>query len=349
MIIGGTRVTTRSGHRLLADHVWRGGGNEAVTTLQGEEADLEDMVAVALHAGCRYAIRHLHLSPGEPVTDAEALDLVARIGAEFGFDPGTAVVVRHRKARRVGYDLMAGTQGYGVHWHLLVPEVDPVTLRVLDSRQMYPRHERLARDAEVRLLHRPVKGRHNAAVIGALEAAGDHVAARQLREAGLDDGPPAYAAYSSRQRRRLERLHGGPRGQPLDLPALVRTLAADWASHAVDLESLGAALRRHGLRLRHPDDPLPAAEDGRAIAPAPATVAEGWVVDAWDGRGRKAYVLGAAHKLLREPRRRVVEVLRPHSQPDQLAAVPLQRPGDRTAPAAAGSSSEPPSAHAIIK
>jgi hypothetical protein len=322
MIIAGTRITTRSGHQLLADHLWRGDGNSDVRTLRGDEADLHDMVAFARHAGQRYALRHYHLSPGEPTTQAEGLDIIARIGAEFGFDPNTAVVVQHRKERRVEYDLMTGTQGYEFHWHAIVPEVDPISLKVLDSRKMFGRHERLAREAELRLLHRVIKGRHNCSVIAALEARGDHLAAGRLREAGIEEGPPAYAAYTSRQRRALERTHADHRGEPLDLPTLVRNLNLIWAKHAPDPPALAEALRGAGLRLRHPADPPAGSIEGRVIAPAPTTHGTTWVVDAWDSQRQEAYVLGAAYRLLREPRSRVEEVLRPRRPPPQHVPVP---------------------------
>ncbi len=310
MIIAGVRISTASGQEVLAQHVWRGAGNLDVLTVQGAESDLEDMVALARYAGHRYAIRHYHVSPGEPITDAEAMDLAAHIASEFGFDPCTAVIVRHHKVRRVAYDLMTGTQGFELHWHVLVPEVDAVTGRVLDSRNMFPRHERLARETELRLLHKPVKGRFNCSVIAALEARGDHQAAGRLREAGIEEGPPAYAAYTSRQRRALERRHSDHKGKPLDLPALVRRLQGIWAAHAPNPPALAAALRREGLRLRHPADTVLESPDGRAIAAAPNTHCESWVVDAWDKRMQQAFVVGAAHRLLREPRSRVDETLR---------------------------------------
>jgi hypothetical protein len=311
MIIAATRITSRSGHCALADHVWRGAGNSEVATLKGCEDDLADMVATARHAGRRYAIRHYQLSPGEPMNDTEALDLVGRIAAEFTFDAEAVIVIRHGKARRATYDPMLGTQGHDQHWHVLAPEVDPVTLRVLDSSWMHPRHERLAREAELRLLHRPVKGRFNTAVTAALERRGDHQAARLLREAGLEEGRPAYAAYTSRQRRVLERSRHDPRGEPLDLPGVVRRLAAAWAACGPDRAALDKALRAAGMRLRHPDRPPEAVAGGRPVAPPPPTRSGDWVIDGWDGRAQHAYVIGAAHTLLREPRARVAETLRP--------------------------------------
>lgn len=310
MIIGATRIRAGAGHQRLSAHVWRGAGNDSVTTMRGTEADLEDMNLTATSAGRRYAIRHYHLSPGEPMSDAEALELMERIAAEFGFRAEAAVVVRHGKARRTRHDPILGSQGFDTHWHVLAPEVDPVTMRVLDSSWMYPRQELLAREAELRLLHQVVKGRWNTSVGVELEARGEHEAASRLRAAGVEEGWPAYAAYSSRQRRLLERRHRSHKGDPLDLPSLVQALGRCWATHAIDRPALDAALRRQGLRLRHAEEPVGDRADGAELAPAPPTTSVGWVVDAWDGRRKQAYVLGAAHQLLREPRNRVVDTLR---------------------------------------
>lgn len=185
MIISATRIRTASGHRPLADHVWRAEGNEEVIIIRGSELDLPAMVTSARRAGMRYAIRHLHVSPGEPMTDDEALEIVCDLAEEFGFHPAAAIVVRHEKPRRVAHDLITGAQGVPVHWHVLVPEVDPVTLRALDSSWMHPRHERIARAAELRLQHRVIKGRFNTSVLRALKARGEAKAALQLEEAGV--------------------------------------------------------------------------------------------------------------------------------------------------------------------
>ncbi|WP_372623177.1 hypothetical protein [Falsiroseomonas sp.] len=292
------------------------------------------MVEMARAGRHPYAIRRFHISPGEPTTDTEARAVVTALAAEFGFDPEGAVLVRHRKRRRVKYDPILGTQGFEVHWHLIVPEVDPVTGRVLDSRWMYLRHELVARGAELRLLHQVTKGRFNTVVLAAFEARDDARSARRLREAGIEEGPPAYAAYTARQRRRLERRQADPQGEALDLPMLVRRLAKAWAVHAPNPPALVAALRREGLRLRHPADPPPAERDGRPIAPPPTTVAAGWVVDAWDGRAKQAYVLGAAHMLLREPRARVAEALRALPRATKGAAKRRPDPAPDSSPGA---------------
>lgn len=95
-------------------------------------------------------------------------------------------MVEHTKQR-------AGNAGYERHWHLLVPEVNVVTGRVLDAHYMRVRHERIARLAEYEFGHSLVRGAHNRAVCQWLEEHGrpDVVAdmgwskAKLAREAGL--------------------------------------------------------------------------------------------------------------------------------------------------------------------
>ena len=154
MIIQATRVAAADGARALAAHVLRGRKNEHIELVRGCEDDLGDMVGDARAHGAKYAIRHYSISPEEPASREDALEIVADLAAEFGFDPGRAVVVEHRKPR-------AGGAGFELHWHAIAPEIDPVRRRVLDAHWMRPRHEKIARIAEIRLGHALVAGRWN--------------------------------------------------------------------------------------------------------------------------------------------------------------------------------------------
>jgi len=256
------------------------------------------------------------------MSESAAMELVKAIASEFGFDPATGVVVRHDKPRRDQYDLITGAQGAPVHWHLLVPEVDPVKRKVLDSRWMYPRHERLAREAEIRLQHKLIKGRFNTSVIQALHQRGDNREAQILVDAGLADGRPARAAYTSAQRRMLERSHGGPRGGDLALPMLVHDLQKAWAGHRDDRAGLDRELKKLGLRVRQGSAEQAVADgEDREVEPAPATWSTGWVVDGWDYERKRAYVIGALHTLVRETRHSIELALRTSDPEIQLAVV----------------------------
>ncbi len=299
MIIAATRLTTATGHQAIAHHVLRGEGNEQIVLLRGSEDDLVDMFATARHAGARYAIRHYHLSPGDVMSDAGALSLVGQIADEFGFDPDATVVVRHEKPRAAAASgLSSGIPGsgdVGYHWHLLAPEVDPITLRVMDSRNMSPRHEKLARLAELEHGHEVTQGCWNRAVLEHLQRGGpdQHAAAQRLDAAGLDDRIRARAAYSSATRRRLERRHYDYRGAPLHLPTLVFHLHATWQRHCLNGEALRLELWRLGLRV--------AVDDSGA--------GQRLLLQALDGRARHLYEVGLLPRLLRMSAPKVMSML----------------------------------------
>jgi len=105
--------------------------------------------------------------------------LAAAVAAEFGFDLGRCVLIKHEKGRVSG-------EACARHWHLLVRKWDPVRRRVLDASWMRPRQEKLSRLAETRLGHAAVKGRWNAAV------------ERRLRAEGLDREADAVAPLGGR-------------------------------------------------------------------------------------------------------------------------------------------------------
>ena len=91
--------------------------------------------------------------------------MAAAVAAEFGFDLGRCVLIKHEKGRVSG-------EACARHWHLLVRKWDPVRRRVLDASWMRPWQEKLSRLAETRLGHAAVKGRWNAAVERRLRAEG---------------------------------------------------------------------------------------------------------------------------------------------------------------------------------
>ncbi|WP_338666251.1 hypothetical protein VQH23_26500 (plasmid) [Pararoseomonas sp. SCSIO 73927] len=238
MIIKATRIKAASGAGAVAAHVLRGDANEEITVLQGSEADLHAAARDAIAAGRTYALRHYALSPGEAATRQDAEAILADLGAEFRFDPGAAMLVEHRKPR-------AGGRGHDTHWHALVPEVDPVSGRVLSSSWMRPRHERVARIAEARLGHALVPGRWNAAVARALQADGRHdLAARVSAAAAL---PRPEGSYTSQRQQAAAR-----RG--VSLPAARAAVAAAWRA-SDSPAALRAALAEQGIALREGDKP----------------------------------------------------------------------------------------------
>jgi hypothetical protein len=176
MIIKATRIATTSGAGAVASHVLRGEKNEEIRLLQGSEAEMHAAMKDAEAAGAKYGLRHYKISPKEGMTSDDAREILRDLGREFRFDPDRATLIEHQKPR-------AGDQGFDRHWHAIVPEVDPISGRVLDAHWMRPRHEKVARMAEARLGHEVVVGRFNAAVQRALADEGRHDVAARIQPA----------------------------------------------------------------------------------------------------------------------------------------------------------------------
>ena len=97
MIIESTQIQTGGTDRdLLANHVFRGPDNEQIHVVQGAETDLDDMLSDAkAHRGkgAKYFCRHIAITSLEPISRDQMRVVLDKIGAEFGFDPSSAVVV----------------------------------------------------------------------------------------------------------------------------------------------------------------------------------------------------------------------------------------------------------------
>ncbi|MBN9334510.1 hypothetical protein, partial [Devosia sp.] len=161
MLIKATRLRASAGAGALARHLSDADDNEAVEIVQGAIADLDDAVADARRFGRSYSLRHFIIAPQVEMDRRQFHDVVGMLGAEFGFDPATPLIVAHTKARAVA-DVAAQ------HWHVVVPETDPATGRVLSSRFDHARHEKVARQVEILFGHPIVAGAHDLAVLAAL-------------------------------------------------------------------------------------------------------------------------------------------------------------------------------------
>ncbi len=278
MIIAAERITTASGPHAVADHVLRGRDNEAIVLLQGVEADLEDMVRDARahgQQGAKYAIRHYHVDPAEPMSREQMFVALKMTADEFSFDAERVVVVEHHKLRQ-------GGAGYDVHWHWLAPEVDPIRGRTLDAHWMRPRQEKLSRTIEVRLGHASVRGRWSQAVVESLRHEGMDDIADVLVERGLTTGERPRSAYSKSARQSAKRLG-------MSMPDIKAHVTAAW-EQADGYKALSAALRAY-------ETPLELAPGDK-----PGT----WVVYALCPGGPVAFV-GALDRLLRLPRAAVAK------------------------------------------
>lgn len=242
MILKSSRIHTRGrGEAETLAHLLHGEENESVRVLRGTPADVRDAFADATRHARVYAVRHFIIAPAQDASPAELLGVLDQLGREFGFDPGAAFVVEHRKPRAVA--------AFPGHLHALVPEVDPESGQVLASAHSYARQERVAREAEFALGHAFVKGAHHKAVLAALRTAGKAVVADALDSAFPDaeSAPRPRAAYTDARHRRATRAG-------VDLPVAQQAVAAAWKA-TTTRGAFEAALVRHGLVSRPGDEP----------------------------------------------------------------------------------------------
>lgn len=221
MIIGATRikVASKSGPHALIRHVFAGKDNEAIAVLQGGRHMVQAAHEDAKAAGRTYSNRHFSVSPEMATTRDQAQGVFQSIAQEFGFDIADATVVEHQKTRQ-------GGQGYERHWHVMVPEMRPDGT-ALDSRFMRARQEKLGRIAEIRLGHPITHGKHDKAVLAAMEREGLPEAVRfaelvRWREFGPGAGTPK-AAYSAETHQILKR-------NGLSTPAIKAAIQQAWAA-----------------------------------------------------------------------------------------------------------------------
>lgn len=239
MLIKATRLRASAGSGALARHLMDGEDNEAVETVQGTITDLEDAVADARRFGRTYAVRHFIIAPQVEMQRDQFRKVVAMLGEEFGFNPSSCLIVQHAKARAV-----AGVAGQ--HWHVVLPETDPATGRVLSSRHDHARHEKIARQVELLLGHPIIAGAHDLAVLAALRAEGKIEMADQLA-AHLGQGERPASAFTTPQ-------HQAAKRAGIDL-ALVRE---NIRAAVIDMPSgtqLRERLTAHGLALAQGDKP----------------------------------------------------------------------------------------------
>jgi hypothetical protein len=264
VIIKSVRVATKASQKRFRDHLLRGAENDAVALLRGTETDIGDLFADAKRGGARYAVRHWIVAPAQTMTRDQAQCVVDMLAREFSFAPSRAVIIEHEKRRATG-------DAFGRHWHIAVGEVDAVTGRVLSSSHDHPRHEYVARRAEIAFGHAVVPGPHTRSVMERMRSEGHVADALRLQQA-LDAAQPEKPreAFTTPN-------HQAAKRQSIDLPAIRIAVQSAWAStttRAELIEALGAL----GLGM------------------APGDKAGEWIVKAGD------HFLGSLRRLARVPK-----------------------------------------------
>lgn len=238
MIIKSTRIRTSAGCRRLAAHLENGEENERVSRERGTVRDLEDCVTDARRFGRTYALRHFIVAPEQPLTTAQFGQILQMLADEFGFPVDRSVVYRHWKDR-------ADARAFDQHLHIVVPEVDPISGRVLSSAHDFLRHEKLARVAEHAFGHRAVRGAHHQATITALIGEGRTDVAHWLSEQCPDGQARPNGGFSTP-------VHQARKRAGIDVAILRQHVRSAWAEARSGAEFQNR-LRAHGMAARRGD------------------------------------------------------------------------------------------------
>lgn len=154
MIIKSTRVPAGRS-RQIARYLSEEGENEDVSWLKGDVADIVTMGEIAQLAGKAFSVRHFSVSPNERMTMKDLAVVVQEICREFEVPTSSAsrmVIVQHKKVRGSG-------SHNGIHWHVILPEINAETCKTLSSAFYKIRNEKVSRVCELRLGQPLVHGR----------------------------------------------------------------------------------------------------------------------------------------------------------------------------------------------
>ncbi len=191
------------------------GENEESRWLAGCKADIQAMGQMSKLCRNAFGVRHIIMSPGQEMSH-EDLDMhIDEICSEYRVSDAAKemiCVVEHKKQRQEGQGA-----GYERHYHIALPETDPSTGRVLDSKHSKIRDEKIARIGELKSGHEIVLGRFNKEVFLALAEDRPELDLARYRhalmaanvEVGFQEDDwleyRAYSSYSSAEHQALSR------------------------------------------------------------------------------------------------------------------------------------------------
>jgi len=198
MILKQTRIRVGSAQKLLA-HITSMKGNQQVEILYGYPTLPLTGDIIARMNDRKYGNRHIILSPEFDLNPKQLKFALSLIFRELDPKNGAAdnyLLIKHHKRRHDG-------EHDAAHYHLILNETT-LSGHQLDHRMSFLKNEKIARLCELKFGHPIIKGRHNKAVLHQLQADNYHSEAASLIE--ITKGPPAFAAFSSKQLRAAERL-----------------------------------------------------------------------------------------------------------------------------------------------
>jgi hypothetical protein len=190
------------------------------------ESAVMELTMLASHARSRQPLYHVHVDPELEWTPAQYRRYWQLFEREFGLEKQAFVEAIHDKHGRR-------------HFHRVYSRVkhDGTVVRLSHD---FARREKVGRTFEVEFGGRLLQGRHNKAVVAALEREGRGDVAASIRAAGLTDGPRPEAPLTPAQRHQTERTQ-------INLVAIPEIALKAWQEVAT--EELVAEFASQGLRL----------------------------------------------------------------------------------------------------
>jgi len=235
MIISSEPLIASRGGGETCDHVFRGSGNESIDVIQGSEFDVMQTFDEARDNHDKYAVCHFKINPKRNITHEQMLQSVSMLAVEFGFEPDTCTIVRHRKVK-------AGEPDADEHYHLYASWRNS-TGKCLDSSYMRVRQEKISRTSEFLFGHDIVKGRHQVAVIRQLRDEGKADIADHIEAHTPDLYEPVQSAFTAIQ-------HQSALRQGVNLGKLRRSIrdlritSESFSKMVEGLSSLGVSIQK---------------------------------------------------------------------------------------------------------
>lgn len=235
MIISSEPLIASRGGGETCDHVFRGSGNESIDVIQGSEFDVMQIFDEATDNHYKYAVCHFKINSKRNITHEQMLQSVSMLAVEFGFDPDTCTIVRHRKAK-------AGEPDADEHYHLYASWRNSAG-KCLDSSYMRVRQEKISRTSEFLFGHDIVKGRHQVAVIRQLRDEGKTAMADHIEAHTPDLYEPVQSAFTAIQHQSALR-QGVNLGKLRQAIRDLRITSESFSEMVEGLSSLGVSIQK---------------------------------------------------------------------------------------------------------
>lgn len=235
MIISSEPLITSRGCGETCDHVFRGSGNESIDVIQGSEFSVMQIFDEARDNHDKYAVCHFKINPKRNITHEQMLQSVSMLAVEFGFDPDTCTIVKHKKAK-------AGEPDADEHYHLYASWRNSAG-KCLDSSYMRVRQEKISRTSEFVFGHDIVKGRHQVAVIRQLRDEGKADIADHIETHTPDLYEPVQSAFTAIQHQSAL-LQGVNLGKLRQSIRDLRITSESFSEMVEGLSSLGVSIQK---------------------------------------------------------------------------------------------------------